>query len=70
MTLECEHCGEMENVVRFRHFDTNTDEFLCWEHRWPIIERRLHPERFEERGATIKRGQPEVVGQSSLADFV
>jgi hypothetical protein len=39
--IECNQCGETENVKRFMHFDTRQRELLCWDCRYPILEERF-----------------------------
>lgn len=70
MLPDCERCGADENVTRFQFYDredSNGEEWLCWDCRWPYIKRRVHPPRDDENGA--ESDTDDGGGQASLADF-
>jgi len=83
VTLRCERCDETENVTRFTHFPSWDQEWLCWEHRWPIIRERLHgpgatgppgsvvvEQKSEQREAAEGQTTPQGGGQSLLGEFL
>lgn len=66
---DCERCGESEFVKEFYFFssdDLSGSEWLCWDCRWPYIEGRVFPERYEDEP---EADEQEVSGQASLGDF-
>lgn len=46
--MECERCGETENVKEFVFFDNSPDEWLCWDCRYPYIQERLTGGDYDE----------------------
>lgn len=68
---DCEECGSSKNVKQFRHFDTNTDEWLCWECRKPIVMDRIHDdssEKGEECDDEQETSDSEKSGQTKLTE--
>ncbi|QRV15085.1 hypothetical protein JMJ58_19590 [Haloterrigena salifodinae] len=76
MGRSCERCDETENVTRFALFgrgEPGGEEWLCWEHRWPYLRKRLHgPDAIGPPGSVVvPEPEPEPLsGQTGLADFL
>jgi len=70
VTTCCERCTGTDHVKEFfyNQFERRSgSERLCWDCRWPFIERRLHPELRD--GGTEPEEPAESGGQSSLFDY-
>lgn len=60
--MECEKCGETDNVKRFIYFTSQEPEYLCWDCRWPVIDARIERDNREP--------ERDDGGQSGLSQFM